>query len=92
MKWYVAQYFLLYLHLSSACLMACTAGAGKSDWGGPTELQALGGGSQSQPTTKPASCWISCVNSYCVVPEAFLPINVYASFIFIDVLPIHFNS
>ena len=25
----------------------------------PTELQELGGGSQSQPTTQPSSCWIS---------------------------------
>ena len=53
----------------------------------PTELQELGGGSQSQPTNQPPSCWISCADSSCVFPEAFLAINLYISFIFSHILP-----
>ena len=56
----------------------------------PTELQELGGGSQFQPSTRPPSCWVSCANSSCGFPEAFLAINLYVSFIFIDILPIKF--
>ena len=58
----------------------------------PTELQELGGGSQSQPTTLPLSCSISCANSSCVFPEAFLAFNFYVSFIFIHILSIQFIS
>ena len=52
----------------------------------PTELQEMGGGSQSQPATKLPSCWISCADSSCVFPEALLASNLYVSFIFIHIL------
>ena len=41
----------------------------------PTEMQELGGGSQSQPANQPPSCRISRANSSCVFAEAFLAIN-----------------
>ena len=49
----------------------------------------LGGGSQSQPTTQPPSCRISCANSSCVFSgRFFVCINLYVSFIFVHILPI----
>ena len=58
----------------------------------PTELQEMGGGSQSQPTTQPLSCRISCANSSCVFLETFFTINLYVSLIFIHISPIQFIS